>query len=211
VTEREIAEAIRQGRQVAAARDTGPLVQAYAQLHRLLRANFLRYLVYRVGQDAGEDLLQELTLLVIQAIEEDRIEDSNALLSFARGVARNLRSRAAETQSRLMGKVIPLPKRDKTAASGDGSSPEAELIDREQAAQMAGIFQSLLGELDPEHREIVLRFYFRGQPAAQIQRELKLTAMQLKARMQLARTKLQRGYRRLKLLSPPDELLPIAG
>jgi RNA polymerase sigma factor (sigma-70 family) len=206
VTERQIAEAIRSGRKVAAQRDIGPLMQAYVQLTRLLKSKFSTYFKAAAGSEAGEDLLQELFLLVIMALEEDRIEDPDALVSYARGMARNLRAKAIERQATRMRREIEPGENLKAP----GVSPEAEAISRHEAAELAGIFQSLLGELDDIDREIVLRFYFRAQDAETIQGELGITREVFRVRKSRAVQRLQSMYKRTERLSPENEPPPAA-
>ncbi len=204
MTERQIAEAIKRGRAAAEPkRDTGPLVHAYAQLHRLLRRKFDKYLAFGTGRETGEDLLQELHLLLIQAIEEDRLDDPDALLSFARGIARHIRSRAIERQAQRLKLLLPEDEREKNARDPNVDT-EKELIDREQAAELAGIFMGLLGELDPVDREVVLRYSFRGQTPKQVQAAMNLSATAFKMRKMRALARLRSLYNRTERLSPPD-------
>jgi RNA polymerase sigma factor (sigma-70 family) len=210
VTDREIAEAIRRGREARRARpdDPGPvdeLSEAHGHLHRMLKTRFLGFLSFGTSKETGEDLLQELCIGMVIAIDEQRIEDLDALGAYARGMARNLRSRAIEKQSERMRKVIPIG-----PYLASGVDHEKDQIEREQAAELAGIFQGLLADLDPQDRSLVERFYFRGQDAAQIQSDLGIGPGQFRGKMERLRKQLKADYERIKRLSPPDEPLSAA-
>jgi len=196
VTEREIAEEIR----ARGPSGSGPN-SAYAELYRLLRAKFLNYLSFRTSEDTGEDLLQELYTRLRVALEQDRIEDLDALSAYARGMARNIRSRAMQKQAERMRKVKIIPIGPHLKARDD---VEKEAIGREEAAELAGVFQALLAELDPIDRSLVERFYFRGHPAETIQADLGLGPGQFRGRMERLRARLKSDYERIQRLSPPD-------
>ena len=199
MTEREIVEAVRQEtpgsvRLLEPGEDPGCV-----HLYRLLRAKFLVYLCFGTSPENGEDLLQELYLVIGAAIREDRIEDPDALTAYARGAARNLRSRAIEKQAERMRNVIPI---GPYLTSNDDH--ERAAIARDEAAELAGIFQGLLADLEPLDRSLVERFYFRGQPAEKIQAELGLGPGQFRGRMERLRKQLKQDYQRVKRYSPDE-------
>lgn len=205
MTEREIAEAIKRGRTARRARPDDPaaadeLYDAHQHLHRLLKTKFLAYLSFGTSKENGEDLLQELCLALVLAIDEDRIEDLDALTAYARGAARNLRSRAIEQQAARMRNVIPIGPYLKA-----NDDHERDAIARDEAAELAGIFHGLLADLDPLDRSLVERFYFRGQAAERIQADLGLGPGQFRGRMERLRKQLKADYERVKRYSPPDE------
>jgi RNA polymerase sigma factor (sigma-70 family) len=194
VTEREIAEAI-QGPQCP--RRSDALSELYG---RLLR--FLPFLAVGTSMAAAEDLLHELYKLLISALENSRIEDPDALLAYAWGMARKLRSRALEKQAERMRKVISIEPYLAAGAPDRSADPERELIDREEAAQLAAIFELLLAEMDPLDRRLVERFYLCGHNLAGIAADLGIAQDALNSRMYRLRKQLKRGYERIQRLSP---------
>jgi len=200
VTEREIAESIRThapGSAVMIDRSEDP---AYAELFRLLRSHFLAFLSFGTSPGSGEDLLQELYTLMLDAIERDRVDQPDALVSYARGVARNLRAGAIEKQTERLRRVVDIRPAFKSC--------ERELIDRDDAAEMSGIIHAVIAGLSAQDRELIDRFFFRGQRHAAIREAMHLSPGQLHSRMDRVRQRLKRGYERTMRLSPGDDRGP---
>jgi RNA polymerase sigma factor (sigma-70 family) len=207
VTERDIAQAIQAGSRLGFEGSMVPLVlDARAELYRLLREKFQKQLAFGTSKESGEDLLQELYMRVTRAIENDQIEDPDALVAYARGMAANLRTRAIQKQTARMRKVVRIDsyrKRDSDTLRSLGNDPEQDAIAREEASELAGIFHALLADLDPIDRTMVDRFYFRGHDPVTIQADLGLGPGQFRGRMYAIRQKLKSDYERVKRLSPP--------
>jgi RNA polymerase sigma factor (sigma-70 family) len=193
VTERDIAEEIR--------RAPASNQAASDSLYRLLRSKFLPFLSQGTSPENGEDLLHELYMLVRASIVADRIEDLDALSAYARGVARKLRTRAIQKQALRMRKVIPIDQVD-AYRKRPRHDPEDEAITREEASELAGVFQAMLAGLDPLDRSLIERFYFRGQGAERIQADLGLGPGQFRLRMQRLRQRLKDDYERIQRLAP---------
>jgi hypothetical protein len=73
---------------------------ALAQLYRNLRRNEWFYLLQQAGQDA-EDVLHRLWMLVVKAIEENRVEHPEQVFLFAHGAARKLCARRNEQRDHI--------------------------------------------------------------------------------------------------------------
>jgi hypothetical protein len=160
VTEREIATSIRvhtPHSELMLHRIEDP---AYAALFTLLRSKFLGMLSVGTSLGSGEDLLQELYTIMLAALEDDRIDDLDALSAFARGAARHLRSAAIEKQTERLRRAVDIRPAFK--------SYEREIIEREEAAELAGVLTAMIAGLEPLDRELVDRFYFRGHTGAMI-------------------------------------------
>lgn len=191
MTERQIAEQLRHG----PADDHS----ASRELYRLLRGKFLAFLSLGTSIENGEDLLHELFMLVTTAIAQDRVEDLDALSAYSRGVARKLRTRALQKQSERMRRVIPIGPYLKVA-----DDQEREAITREEASELAGVFQAMLDDLDPLDRSLIERFYFRGQSAETVQADLGLGPGQFRMKMHRLRARLKSDYERIQRLAPND-------
>src|SRR6202044_1814644 len=83
---------------------------------------------------------------------------------------------------------------------------EGEAATREEAAELAGIFQALMRDLDPIDRAILDRFYFRGQSRETIQSDLGMSRGAFRMRAARLRGQLRIAYRRIERLAPgsPD-------
>jgi RNA polymerase sigma factor (sigma-70 family) len=219
VTQRQIADAIKIGRAQRRLLPDEPssceaLARAHQALYTLLKQRFASFLAFGTNDGSADDLLQELCIKMVAAIDEDRIEDLDALVPYARGMARKIKSRAIYQQFGRMRKVVSIEayqhrgaNRDREVSSVELRShgdPERGAIEREEAAELAGVFQAILAELDPLDRSLIERFYFRGQDAECIQAELGLGPGQFRMKMHRLRARLKSDYERIQRLTPND-------
>lgn len=219
MTERQIAEAIKLGRALRRSHPDNQavcehLAAAHQALHGLLRSRFARFLAFGTTDGSGDDLLQQLCINMEAAIDAGRIEDLDALVPYARGMARNLKARAIHKQNVRMRKVVSIEAYSHRGRDRDGErqivelrsggNPELASIEREEAAHLAGVFQAILSDLDPLDRALVERFYFRGQDAETIQADLGLGPGQFRMKMHRLRARLRSDYERIQRLAPDD-------
>lgn len=179
--------------------------EACRELYQLLRQRLLRYLGRGTTHQACEDMLHEIYDLMIDAIEGDRIADLDAVDAYAFGIARNVRARALEKQARRMSNVISIDSfRRRDQPRDPRPDAEHDLIEREAAASLAGIFHQLLSELGPMDRRLVERFYISGHEPAAIAAAYGFTPSAFEQRMYRIRRKLKAAYETLNRLSPED-------
>jgi RNA polymerase sigma factor (sigma-70 family) len=126
----------------------------------------------RLARDDVDDLVHDLFVVVVAAINRGEVREPERLMGFVRTVLyRQLRAeidRVARARSRTAG-LDPgafLP--------AAGPTPEQAAISR----QRIGLMQRLLGKLSARDFEILTRYYLREQPEEQICREVALTPAQ---------------------------------
>jgi RNA polymerase sigma factor (sigma-70 family) len=127
-----------------------------------------------LGAESADDQIQEIAVVVLDAIHRGKLRSAERLMGFVKTVARRRISahiRAAILRRRHL---VPLATvRTRTAAE---DSPEARLY---QAERMERV-KSVLGKLMERDREILVRFYLFEESKEQICQELHLTGTQFR-------------------------------
>jgi RNA polymerase sigma factor (sigma-70 family) len=157
-------------------------------------------LFHSVDPQAVDDHVQEILMIVQEAIRSGELRDPHCLMGFVRTVTRRqvaVHIRAMILRRRRLISV------ESTAApvAPSHESPEARLAIRERIAVVGRI----LGRLCPRDREILVRFYYDEQESQQICREMELTATQFRLYKSRALAKcgdLTHHTRRIQSTSP---------
>lgn len=144
------------------------------QLYGALSAGVRPALARTVEHQSVEDRLHEVLVIVIEAIYRGEVREPERLLGFIKTVARrraiaHIRSAAFERR-----RFVTVEVSDPFAPTDQ--DPERTTARREKLARM----HKVLHALHSRDREILERFYFKEEPAAQICREMRLTATQFR-------------------------------
>lgn len=186
MTERDICAGIRAGKP-----------EASEALAKGLEQHFKPYFLSHMGKERAEDLLQDLNAVVLEAIQQHRVRDTNFPIAYAAGAARILCADAVEARATAIRKVIPFPLHLATPATS-----ELDLLRAESEAERDAIVDGLMKTLPERSREIV-RQTLLGRSAAQIQKNLGLTPKQFDKEKSRAVQSMITGYLRVIQLPPP--------
>ena len=135
----------------------------------------LRYFIWRRGLAAEtEDILSEVFLMVVKAIQGDQVHHPENLPGFVRTVAqRCIAQHVAEAIHKRQHQV-----------SGDAWLEVPDECDSPEDGAIAGerreIAKKVLGSLSARDREVLRRFYLQGQTAGQICEEMALSETQFR-------------------------------
>ncbi len=139
--------------------------------------NGLRYLLIRqIGCiDDVDDRIHELFIIVVRAIREERLRDASRLMGFIRAVMHHqvagyIQGRVTRRRREVTDEAITLTVRDSR------KTPEQQAIHQQQVR----CARETLAQLRARDREILLRFYVKGEDAAQIRTEMRLTETQFR-------------------------------
>ena len=173
---------------------------AISRLYSMIQRGSRWYLTKQLGPDDAEDRLHDTFLALLRAIQAGELRDARCLPAFVRIIVR--RQVAAVIQSRVTDRRRMVADDGPTplqVADAETPDPEKQLYRAEQVAMM----RRTLGELTPQDREILERFYLHEQRPEQICEEMNLTACQfrnLKSRAKARFSELvEHGQRRRKV------------
>jgi RNA polymerase sigma-70 factor, ECF subfamily len=128
----------------------------------------------RLASQDIEDRLHDIFLIIRESIRNGELREPERLMGYVQTVLRRQVAehieRVVQARHRRRSLEMGPPLRDHRP------SPERRAIEK----QTATVALSLLGELNPRDREILVRFYLREQKAGQICREMALTATQFR-------------------------------
>ncbi len=132
-------------------------------------------LLQRVDRQAVDDYVQEVLIIVLQAIRSGDLRDPSCLMGFVRTVARRQVGLHIRDAVARRGRLISVESSTPPAASSR-EWPDARLAWEEKVLAV----QRILANLSPRDREILIRFYFEEQDSRHICREMHLTATQFR-------------------------------
>lgn len=156
------------------------------------------YLRWRLGEVATaelEDRLHDAFLAAYEAIRAGAIRNPERLHSFISTIVRHQATMA------LRG----FAKKRQHCDISDYTQLEHEVPGQDQmlmAAERSELLSELLGELKPMDREILIRFYLRGQSREAICKEMGLTSTQFRLRKSRAKGRLRNLMSARVVLSP---------
>jgi len=143
------------------------------ELYRAFCKGLRYFLVRRIGTQDLDDRVHDIFLIVSQAIQRGGLRDPERLAGYLRTVAhrqvcaqieRNVRSR----QGRSVEEDLTL--------CADEPSPENKVIER----QNVELALRILNSLKPRDREVLIRFFLKGQSRTKICNDLGLTETQFR-------------------------------
>ncbi|MCW5981317.1 MAG: sigma-70 family RNA polymerase sigma factor [Bryobacteraceae bacterium] len=167
--------------------------RAEEELYRVFGPG-VRFLLYRrLGPEGSQDELQEVFLILLEAVRKGQLREPQRLEAFIRGVVQRRIARAIHVKlqrQRLDG--APLP--DEPPATG--LQPDEGLGRRDTRT----LLREVLRTLSAREREVLVRFYLREESKGQILAEMALTETQFRLLKWRAKAKFAtRARERLRL------------
>jgi len=169
--------------------------ELYSRL-RSLRFFFSR----RLGAQDAEDQFHDVIVALIESIQRGHLREPEKLTGYANTIAQRILCKSIEALVQSRHNLAP----DRSAILRDLRCNSEEHVIRQERAAIAG---RVLAAMPEREREVLLRFYVRGQDAQSIQHELSLTETQFR----LIKTRAKRRYGELvqrRLASRPVVPLP---
>ena len=167
---------------------------ATKELYEALQSG-IRWIVYRqLGSRDGADVIHDVFLAVLKAIQRGELREPGRLMGFVRTVAQ-----------RTIGATIEDRVRDRHEANAGvaklqlvrdpGRPADAEILDSEKS-DIAARAMEAVSQTD---REILTRYYYLEQAQAQIMAEMGLTETQFRLLKSRAKTRFGAAGRRAML------------
>lgn len=144
---------------------------AITELYQLVQRGVRFLIVGRVDYSEIDDVLHDVFVAAMRAIHEETIKSPNFLLAYLRGTARNKVGWILETRRRYR----PSPAEDEEFATAE-CSPEEQIDERQRIAVM----KRLLAAMSTADRDVLARFYLRGESPTSICESMGLTATQFR-------------------------------
>ncbi|HWR51687.1 MAG TPA: sigma-70 family RNA polymerase sigma factor, partial [Bryobacteraceae bacterium] len=144
---------------------------AVMELYQLVQRGVRFLIVRRVDYSEIDDVLHDVFVAAMRAIQNETIKNPDSLLAYLRGIARNKAGWILETRRRCR----PSPPEDEEFAAAD-LSPEKQLNQRQEAALM----KRQLTAMPASDREVLVRFYLEGETQTSICESMGLTATQFR-------------------------------
>lgn len=173
--------------------------QAIGDLHSILYRGIRFFAQRQVGSIDAEDVTQETLLVTFRAIQNGVIQNPDALLGFARTVARREVIRIIERRKMARTELADV---SLARICDPRSNPEQDVLADESQALMV----TALKALSARDREILTRFYLYGRTKEQICLEMCLTATQFRLLKSRAKARLTLKGRTLVGSIPPYQL-----
>ena len=153
------------------------------RLYQLFSRGVRYYLCRQLGPEELEDRVHDTFLVVVNAVRKGDLREPERLMGFVRTIVR----RQVAT---YIDQVVHI-RRDQTdlesgiTIADRKRDPEQEAM----ARQKTELMKSVLDNLSPRDRDILVRFYLREQPQEQICREMSLTETQFRLLKSRAKAK----------------------
>jgi RNA polymerase sigma-70 factor (ECF subfamily) len=163
------------------------------------------YLCRQLGPQELEDKVHDTFLIVVQAIQRGELREPERLMGFVRTIVR--RQVAAYIDNAVQTRKEQADLECGLAICDDRSNPEQDAI----ARQRVEIMSRILRGVSARDREILTRFYLRGQSQEQICREMHLTDTQFRLLKSRAKARFgELGRKSLRHREFPQVLLRMA-
>ncbi len=167
--------------------------QGMEELYKIFSRGVKFYVWRHLGTRDLDDRIHDIFLLVVEAIRNGDLRDPDKLLAFVRTVVRRQVAGQIKGIARQRQRETALD--TKAYLAVDPDNPEAQAMARERVE----IMKEVLDGISPRDREILTRFYLRGQSEEQICREMDLTHNQFRMLKYRAKMRFgEMGKRRLR-------------
>jgi RNA polymerase sigma-70 factor (ECF subfamily) len=141
-------------------------------LYETLVSGARLFLMRRLGTQDVDDLVHDLFVTVVAAINRGELREPERLMGFVRTVLNRQLSAEIDRVARLRQRAADLDAGAALPASGP--TPEQAAINQQKVAVM----KQLLRKLRARDLEVLTRYYLREEPEEQICREVALTPAQ---------------------------------
>ncbi len=163
------------------------------ELYQIFSRGVKFYVWRHLGSEELEDRVHDIFLIVVEAIRNGELRDPAKLLGFVRTIVR--RQVAGHIKGLVRQRQRETALDTKAHLAIDPDNPE----DRAMARERVELMKQVLNGVSPRDREILTRFYLRGQSEEQICREMDLTHNQFRMLKYRAKARFgELGRRRLK-------------
>jgi RNA polymerase sigma factor (sigma-70 family) len=177
---------------------------AMEELYRVFSRGIRFYLCRQLGPQELDDKVHDTFLIVVQAICRGELRDPDRLMGFVRTVVR--RQVAAHIDKAVQARREQADLQCGSIVSDGRNNPEQDAISRQRQEIMTAVLRSL----SRRDREILTRFYLRGESQEQICGEMGLTETQFRLLKSRAKARFgELGRRKLQKRVLPS-LLPRA-
>lgn len=169
------------------------------ELYRLFSRGIRFYLCRQLGPQELEDKVHDTFLIVVQAVRRGELRDPERLMGFVRTVVR--RQVAAHIDHAVQNRKEQAELQSGYSISDARSNPEEDAIVQQRLEIMTRVLRSL----SRRDREILTRFYLRGESQERICSEMNLTETQFRLLKSRAKARFgELGKRRLQQRSLPS-------
>ena len=171
--------------------------QALDELYHLIAPGLRCYLLRRLHSQYSEDHLQEVLLMVFEVVQKGELRDPVALPAFVRTIARHY-------VARLIGDVIRRRGRlsDLEAMLVEPADPKSNFEQLAIHKERLRLVRQALMQLSERDRQVLLRFYLRGEDAESIMAGMALTETQFRLCKSRAKARVVKIVRE-QFLTPP--------
>jgi RNA polymerase sigma-70 factor (ECF subfamily) len=138
-------------------------------LYRMFARGIRFYLRSQLGSQELDEKVHDTFLTVVQAIRRGDLRDPQRLMGFVRPVVR--RQVAAKIE-------VAVWRRSDATTSAAVRLSEPTVLDPENAAMRRELIERVLDEMSGREREVLNRFYLRGQDQEQICADMNLSETQ---------------------------------
>ena len=147
------------------------------------------HIIRRIAKNSSmvEDFSQDTFLLVIRKIRNGDLQQPESLGSF---VVNTARFHTIEQLRRLRQRAV----NEDLELADEVKDPAPNRLDELQRSEQFHEIRSLIHELRPRYRELLLRFYINEEPKATICLDLQLTSSQFDGVLHRARNRLKALY-----------------
>jgi RNA polymerase sigma-70 factor, ECF subfamily len=161
-------------------------------LYEIFEKGVRLYFSRQLGKQDVDDKVHYLFLVVVNAIRNGDLRDSERLMGFVRTIAR--RMVAGHIGQMVQRRLESITIEPSLSLVDQSETPEENTIDRDRT----DIMLSVLRELSPRDREILTRFYLHEQSPKEICAEMSFTATQFRLLKNRAKARFaQIGKKRL--------------
>ncbi|MGO9241881.1 MAG: RNA polymerase sigma factor [Bryobacteraceae bacterium] len=182
--------------------DRAAMEELYTNFSRGIRYYFCKHL----GPSDLDDRVHDAYLTVVQAIRAGSLREPEALMGFVRTIIR--RQVAAGIDAAVQSRRERAELEVGTLIADIRQNPEQEAINRQKTQLMVQV----LDEISARDKEILTRFYLRGQPQEKICHEMKLSETQFRLLKSRAKARFgELGRKRLAVAEPEFGLRKVAG
>lgn len=152
--------------------DPEAMTALYTLMQRGVRCLIQKRMAGR--QDHVEDRVHEVYLITVRAIREGRMREPEHLAGFVRTVA--VRQVCEEIRRAGADRRRNAPAECEDSLVSAEESPEERVMQSERVERM----RRTLRALRPEQRDVLIRFYLKGEPPDRICREMNLSQNQFR-------------------------------
>ncbi len=167
--------------------------QGMEELYKIFSRGVKFYVWRHLGARDLEDRVHDIFLIVVEAIRNGDLRDPEKLQAFVRTIVRRQVAGQIKGIARRRQRETTLD--TKAYLAVDPDNPEAQAM----ASERVELMKEVLEGVSARDREILTRFYLRGQSEEQICREMGLTHNQFRMLKYRAKMRFgELGRRRLK-------------